>query len=877
MNQSARPVSRFKLSDDPAVGVKDGHSGFVDKKVQLAESAFQSQRPTSLLEIVNSAMQSSGLSGDAPESYRNISGQKTVVTEHLSSSARADHFADQNSHNRNNVSRYNVGEMALKSGLSHFGRKHEIEKFLLEGKHSAKSSAYKLSHEERSDQKLFADHQEIYRREEFNGSNFKSARVSDSGISLDLGSAVKSQNYVSAGKRIQLSDSQDSKRSGSKIRAQIEHDPKVVATFVGQPHVINEIKGKAVVVDVRELDSTIKSEIVTFGSKRTVGERELAREVVSKITPKGKSHSREIELIQREKIIEIIKEKPVMQERIVDVIYDVVIDVPIERTFEQEKIIEVIMEKEIEKIVEIPVEEIYEIPIEKIIEVPVEVIKRVDMPYETIVEKPYPVTKENINYVRNYIDIDEKEVHKYPHLEKDKLTVDVREEQVVVEKPIYVDNVVENIKHVEVKKVVEVPVEELRFKKSITTIERPVPVEKVIEKLVEVPVENEVLVHVEKVREQLVKVENRVEKKVPVEKIIEVDVDIEVDVPVVRNTLFENLVEQPVEYTVPMHVIYEEINEINRNEINRRSLALEKFTAHPRDRVCKSVRASIKKQKVEVPQQVDVMVSVPIEAPIIRRVNRYREKPTERIVERPIFIQRNVEKAVEVEVVREVPVEIEIENIRTVEKIVEVPVHYDAVIEKEVEVIVEKPVEVKVEKTIEVPFEIKVAKPIFVERIVEEFYDIPVESTDIVQQDLPEEFTETEDQELQIKIRRLEAEIDQQSELNTRLQMDMHRSTAEVAKLRASSRSNELSTHLDLLAQLMKLTSQVRNAEQEHHILLTQTNSQTVVETKVTVNPHGQKLINKLEKSLKENAGLVEHVVSKDRKVKALLGPSLVQ
>ena len=67
-------------------------------------------------------------------------------------------------------------------------------------------------------------------------------------------------------------------------------------------------------------------------------------------------HFQEVEIVKKEKIIEIVKEVPVPVEKVVDVYYDVIVDVPIERTIEKERIVEVEIEKPVEKIVEIPIE-----------------------------------------------------------------------------------------------------------------------------------------------------------------------------------------------------------------------------------------------------------------------------------------------------------------------------------------------------------------------------------------------------------------------------------------------------------------------------------------------------------------------------------------
>lgn len=102
-------------------------------------------------------------------------------------------------------------------------------------------------------------------------------------------------------------------------------------------------------------------------------------------------------------------------ERIVNVEYEVIVDVPIERTFEREKIIEVIVERPIEKILEIPVEEVIEIPVEKIIEVPVENKVYVEKQYDRIVEVPYDVVRENVIFDEKVLEIDEREISKYPN------------------------------------------------------------------------------------------------------------------------------------------------------------------------------------------------------------------------------------------------------------------------------------------------------------------------------------------------------------------------------------------------------------------------------------------------------------------------------
>ena len=139
----------------------------------------------------------------------------------------------------------------------------------------------------------------------------------------------------------------------------------------------------------------------------------------------------------------MIKEIPVPVERRVDVVYDVVVDVPIERTIEREKIIEVFIEKPVEKILEIPVEQVIEIPVEKIIEVPVENKIYVDKEYERIVEVPYEVVRENVIFQENIIDIDERDLRNYRDAKVLETEVEYIHRDQIVEKPVYVDRIVE--------------------------------------------------------------------------------------------------------------------------------------------------------------------------------------------------------------------------------------------------------------------------------------------------------------------------------------------------------------------------------------------------------------------------------------------------
>jgi hypothetical protein len=156
-------------------------------------------------------------------------------------------------------------------------------------------------------------------------------------------------------------------------------------------------------------------------------------------------------------VIEVIKEVPVPVKKYVDVIYDVEVEVPIQRTFERERIVEVVIERPIEKIIEIPVEQIVEIPVEKIIEVPVENKIYVDKEYERIVEKPYDVVRENVIFSENVISIDERDLAKYPNAKVLPTDIEYVHRDQIVEKPVYVDRIVEKEVRVPFERIIEVP------------------------------------------------------------------------------------------------------------------------------------------------------------------------------------------------------------------------------------------------------------------------------------------------------------------------------------------------------------------------------------------------------------------------------------
>lgn len=222
--------------------------------------------------------------------------------------------------------------------------------------------------------------------------------------------------------------------------------------------------------------------------------------------------------------------------------------------------------------------------------------------------------------------------------------IPARPQQIIVEKPVLIDRVVEKPVQVTVEKIVN----------------RPYPVDRIVEKQVPYPVE--------KVVERLVPQPYEVEKQVPVtvEKFVDrpypVDRIVEKPVPYPVEKIVERLVPQPYEVEKPVQVTVEKIVD--------RPYPVERIVEKPVPYPVEKVVERLVPQPYAVEKQVPVTVEKIIDRPY----------PVDRIVEKQVPVPYPVEKIVHVD--RPYPVE------TVVEKIVDRPV--------EVETIVETPVPVPV-------------------------------------------------------------------------------------------------------------------------------------------------------------------------------------
>jgi hypothetical protein len=654
--------------------------------------------------------------------------------------------------------------------------------------------------------------------------------------------------------------------AGGKRQSMITKESYLVQENVHEPRVVEIREGEKRIVDIREGMQVTKSEIVTQGETRVVREveGEHRRQRVSRRAMEVAEET-EIEIVKQNKIIEVIKEKPVKVEKYVDVKYDVIVDIPIERTIERERIVDIVVERPIEKIVEIPIEQIIEIPYEKIIEQPVEIQKFVETAVERIVEKPYDVVRENIIWTDRVIDVDERDIKKYPSAQVLPTKVDIKRVDKVVENPRYVENIIEKEVRIPVEMYIEIPKEVIVEKKVAHVIDRPVPVEKIITKEVEVPVENVVYHEVDFIVERPVYIDNIIEKPVPIEKIIEKEIEIEVEHIVEKPVYIDNVIEKHVEHIVQVPVPREEIIEVPIEQIIENPITIERIVERPVEKVVRKSVPVIRTVQKPVEYLVEKVVERKINKDIEVVVNRYFEVPVEKIVEKKVFIERTVEKPKIVEKIIEIPVEKLVENIVTIEKIVEKPVYIETIVEKEVEVIVEKEVQVPVEKIVEVEVEIVTEKPVYREVITEEQIYIETEVDEVVTEShANENVTEHDDVELarEIETRKHEMEIQKRENASLRAQYDALQKEFVTIRSKISSADEQDSIRLKSKYEELKTRLDIYNEQRTRLIRKSHTRN-LVKETQLTKDPRFDELKRRLKQLINENQNLVAQITNK--------------
>ena len=640
-----------------------------------------------------------------------------------------------------------------------------------------------------------------------------------------------------------------------------------------ESRIIAEHELEKSVIRINKLEPRVKSQRDYEGNSKIVSEFELPRRQRKSVRRSVKNEQVQIETIQRQKIVEIIKEKPVPVERYVNVAYDVYVDVPIERTIEKEKIMEVLIEKPFEKIVEIPIEQIIEIPVERIIEIPVEVKKYVERPYEKIVQRPYDVFKENIIWKDKIIDIDERDISNYKNVQVLPTEVNYQKNQKIVENIVYYDNIIDKEVKVPIERRIEIPREKIIEKKIPYYIERPVPVEKIIHKEIEIPIEVPVYKNVEVLIERPIYIENIIEKRIPVEVIIEKEIEIPVEHLVEVPVYIDNIIEKKVDNVVEVRVAYEQVLEVPVEEITENFIDVEEMREVPVDKIIKKSVPFLTKKEVLVDVEVEKYIQEEVQIPIDRMVNRYTEREFDQIIEKPVYIERTREVPIEIEKITEIPLQYLSENIKIVEKIIEKPVYFDTIIEKRVEYIVEKIVEVFVEKIIEVPITIYIEKPVFKEIIIEEEILVETNTVQIHEDPNVEElFEEFEDEEMNRDIVGRTSEKNQEEIENSKLNNEYQDLLNELENLKRNASLKEARENINLITKLAEIQSMFRNEKDENEYLKYKVETRTnLIETVLNSDPQVESTKRKLIHLVEENQILCGKIKSKGKEIRKSL------
>jgi hypothetical protein len=267
-----------------------------------------------------------------------------------------------------------------------------------------------------------------------------------------------------------------------------------------------------------------------------------------------------------------------------------------------------------------------------------------------------------------------------------------------------------------VEKMIDVTIE----KPVPNYIERIVPYDVIVEKPREIITEKDVITEViiERPFEKII--------EVPIQKIVEVPIKKTIErinyVDVVKPVVVDRVVERQVEQIVENPVYHDNVMEVDEKDVGK--YKADGFLP-TETRVYR--QDQVREVKKVIPQYIEKTIEVPREVVVENRVARTIERPVEVIVEKPVVIQRPVEKFIEVpydNIIHKKKI-VHKEEIEYVDQIVEQPVEVPRYVEKPRQVIEERIVHKNV--TIDRPIQKKVDKivnkQVFVEKQV--FEDVP--------------------------------------------------------------------------------------------------------------------------------------------------------
>ena len=263
---------------------------------------------------------------------------------------------------------------------------------------------------------------------------------------------------------------------------------------------------------------------------------------------------------------------------------------------------------------------------------------------------------------------------------------------------------------------------------------------------------------------------------------------------------------------------------------------------------------------------------------IEKKINRYVEVRVEKVVEKPVHVERIVERPKIVDKVVEVPVETVRENIITVDKVIDKPVYIDAVMEKEVEHIVIKDVQVPVEKEIKVEILHKQSVPRVNEHESVNYTNYETDVQEFHDEFVQEEVVEVEDEEFRREIQKRQQEVQEAELQNRRYKQEFETLTQEFTRFRQAGSSVEESENIRLKARLSELSATLRSLSEHKSRLHTKSvNRSRVVETQIHKDPRFEQIRSKLRALIAENHMLIENMKKVSSDVSAAIQKSGVQ
>jgi hypothetical protein len=644
---------------------------------------------------------------------------------------------------------------------------------------------------------------------------------------------------------------------------------RVVSVMQGEGRLVEVNEGEGRIVQENTMEGYVKEVNIKEGETRVVKERELERSVRRSVAHKTTMNKeQEVIVEKKEKIIEIIKHVPKAVDKYVDVEIEVIVDIPIERIIEKEKIVEKIVEVPTEKIIEIPIEKVIEKPRKKVFEVDVHNPVQVEVIQEKIVKQVVTNPVEKINYSYRQIDVDERDLSRYNHMDNveilrtnvdvevvDKVVEVPRDEIKIIEKevPRYVDNVV----------TVET------FRKSKRRVPVPITVEVEKEKIVEVPVPVEVIKTVDRhVTEEYEVIKNVVER-VPVEKIVEkevvFDVIKEVEVPV----YVDNIIEVPKEKIVEVPVEEEYIVEVPVEQIVENEIEIIKIVEKPVEKIVhKDVSTlNVKENKVQIEVENTNLIERPLilqnKTVNIQTIPRERQIVKDSIIETTVEVPRTMIESVDVELIEKHA------NIITNENTVQRAKHMDVVVDREVDELNIETVEMTRDKVIDV--DVHETQEVLVENTV---YNDVVKTVNTRKQVVNNESkmstmtAEREDPNInnEINERHQQIEIWKNEGANLRERLSKIKSEYMTWKAKLTSRSQQ--EMLSLIRQYEQKMSEYKKWNQKRNMLLRKSVRRSnrrneKKETRIHINPRIQELKRRLGMAVQENNRLCDRITNK--------------